>query len=167
MADDVTLNDTTLNDTTLNDTALADTWGRLMGLFTSRRDALFSQLQALDLTPPHGFALMHLLHGGPTRMRDMAETMSCDASYITAVADRLEELGLAERRNAPDDRRARELVLTPHGADVADRLHRVFTDVPEALRQLPVADQEALVRIARRLGPVVEPDWMPPRALRH
>jgi DNA-binding MarR family transcriptional regulator len=150
-----------------DDAALADTWGRLMGVFISRRDALFGELQALDLTPPHGFALMHLLHGGPTRMRDMAETMACDASYITAVADRLEELGLAERRNAPDDRRARELVLTAHGADVADRLHRVFTDVPEALRRLPEADQDALVRIAELLGPVAEPDWMPPRALRH
>ncbi len=150
-----------------DDAALAETWGRLMGLFSSRRDALFTELQSLGLTPPHGFALMHLLHGGPTRMRDMAETMSCDASYITAVADRLEEQGLAERRNATDDRRARELVLTPHGHEVADRLHRIFTDVPDALHRLPDTDQDALVRIARQLGPITEPDWMPPRALRH
>jgi DNA-binding MarR family transcriptional regulator len=153
--------------TMADDAALADTWGRLMGLFFSARDAFFAELQSLDLTPPHGFALMHLLHGGPTRMRDMAETMSCDASYITAVADRLEELGLAERRNAPDDRRARELVVTRRGEEVGQRLQQIFTGVPEALRALTETDQDALVRIVQQLGPVAEPDWMPPRALRH
>jgi DNA-binding MarR family transcriptional regulator len=150
-----------------DDAALADTWSRLMGLFFSRRDALFAELQLLDLTPPHGFALMQLLHGGPTRMRDMAETMACDASYITAVADRLEEHGLAERRNALDDRRARELVLTKQGERVARRLEQIFTGVPDALRELPQKDQDTLVRIVRLLGPVAEPEWMPPRALRH
>jgi DNA-binding MarR family transcriptional regulator len=150
-----------------DDAALADTWGRLMGLFFSRRDAFFAELQSLDLTPPHGFALMHLLQGGPTRMRDMAETMSCDASYITAVADRLEELGLAERRNAPDDRRARELVVTRRGEQVGRRLEQIFTGVPDALRGLTEKDQDELVRIVHQLGPVAEPDWMPPRALRH
>ena len=159
--------DATLNDTALNDTALADTWARLLGLFFSRRDALFAELQSLDLTPPHGFALMQLLHGGPTRMRDMAETMACDASYITAVADRLEEQGLAERRSAPDDRRARELVLTPQGIEVARRLDAIFTGTPDVLHLLSNADQDDLVRIVRQLGPVAQPDWMPPRSLRH
>jgi DNA-binding MarR family transcriptional regulator len=150
-----------------DDAALAETWARLTGLFFSRRDALFAELQVLDLTPPHGFALMQLLHGGPTRMRDMAESMACDASYITSVADRLEEHGLVERRNAPDDRRARELVLTEKGDRVARRLEKIFTGVPGALHELPAADQDTLVRIVRQLGPVAEPEWMPPRTLRH
>jgi DNA-binding MarR family transcriptional regulator len=96
----------------------------------------------------------------------MAETMACDASYITAVADRLEELGLAVRRSAADDRRARELVLTAKGEKVAQRLSRVFVEPPDGLRQLSDADRRSLARVVRKLGEPVEPDWMPSRSLR-
>jgi len=149
-----------------SDPKLADTWARLSGLFSSRRDALFEQLTELGLNPPHGVALMSLLHAGPTRMGDMAETMVCDASYITAVADRLEELGLVERRSSPDDRRAKQLALTAKGEKVARRLDAVVTEPPPAMTALSKADRDALARIARKLG---EPDtsrWMPPRSLR-
>jgi DNA-binding MarR family transcriptional regulator len=149
-----------------SDAQLAETWARLMGMFSSRRDKLFAQLAALQLTPPHGVAMMSLLHGGPTRMGDIAESMACDASYITAVADRLEELGLAERRGAPDDRRAKELALTPQGEEVARSLHAIFNEPPETMRALSPADQAALARIARKLGDVSEAGWMPSRTLR-
>ena len=148
-----------------DDLQLADTWSRLMGTFFSRRDALFAELAELQLTPPHGHALMSLLHGGPTRMRDMAEAMVCDASYITAVADRLEELGLAERRAAPDDRRARELALTPKGDRVAQRLDAVIRQPPDSVRALSKADRDALARIVHKLGDTVDAHWLPPRNL--
>lgn len=149
-----------------SDPQLADTWARLMGLFSSRRDALFAELTALQLNPPHGVALMSLLHAGPTRMGDMAEAMTCDASYITAVADRLEELGLAERRSSAGDRRAKELALTAKGERVARQLDAVFTSPPPAMQALSKADRDALARIARKLGEPAASGWMPPRTLR-
>ncbi|MGB8861549.1 MAG: MarR family transcriptional regulator, partial [Ilumatobacteraceae bacterium] len=127
------------------DAQMAEAWQRMMSLFFSRRDAFFAELQQLALTPPHGHALMSLRHG-PVRMRDLADAMACDESYVTAVADRLEELGLAARRNAADDRRVRELVLTAKGERVAARLDAVFTSPPAALTALPAADRSALVR---------------------
>jgi DNA-binding MarR family transcriptional regulator len=149
------------------DQRLNDTWARLMGLFVSRRDALFAALGELELTPPHGVALMALLHGGPTRMRDMAEHMACDASYITAVADRLEELGLAERRSTVDDRRAKELALTSKGEEVATRLHAIFTDPPEVMRSLSPAEQAQLGRLVEKLSEApADGNWMPPLKLR-
>lgn len=147
------------------DELLEATWQRLLGLFHERRDALFVALHELELTPPHGHALM-TLRGGPIRMRDMADQMACDASYVTAVADRLEELGLAERRNAPDDRRVRELALTPKGRRVATRLHEIMHRPPDALRALPAADQAALARISEAIAPATHPKWLPPRTLR-
>jgi DNA-binding MarR family transcriptional regulator len=150
-----------------SDEQLSETWDRLMNLFFSRRTVLFAELAKLQLTPPHGHALITLLNGGPTRMRDMAESMSCDASYITAVADRLEELGLAERRNAAGDRRARELALTREGEKVAKRLDSVFAQPPDAMRGLSQADRDALARITRKLAEATATtDWMPPRTLR-
>lgn len=150
---------------TEDDLQLAETWSRLMGAFFSRRDALFAELADLQLTPPHGHALMSLLHGGPTRMRDMADAMVCDASYITAVADRLEELGFAERRAATDDRRARELALTVKGEQVAKRLDAVIRQPPDTLRALPKADRDALARIVRKLGDPADNHWLPARNL--
>jgi len=150
-----------------SDQRLNETWARLMGLFMSRRDVLFAALGELGLTPPHGVALMALLHGGPARMRDMAEHMACDASYITVVADRLEELGLAERRNAVDDRRAKELALTPNGERVAARLRAILADPPDSMRALSPAEQTQLERLARKLGDVPgSGDWLPPLKLR-
>jgi DNA-binding MarR family transcriptional regulator len=149
------------------DQRLDDTWARLMGLFMSRRDTLFAELARLDLTPPHGAAMMALLHGGPTRMRDMAEHMACDASYITAVADRLEELGLAERRSAADDRRAKELALTPRGEKVATKLHAVFTDPPESMQSLSPKEQADLARLVEKLCDIpADTNWLPPLKLR-
>lgn len=149
------------------DGELNDTWARLMTLFKSRRDVMFSALADLELTPPHGQALMTLFHGGPTRMRDMAEQMVCDASYITAVADRLEELGFAERHSATDDRRAKELALTEQGEAVARRLHAIFIDPPAELSALSAKDRADLARIVGKLAPAApDANWMPPLKLR-
>jgi DNA-binding MarR family transcriptional regulator len=149
------------------DQELTETWTRLMGLFLSRRNVLFAAMAELQLTPPHGHALVTLLHNGPTRMRDMASNMACDASYITAVADRLEELGFATRRPADDDRRVKELALTPKGQKVAARLDAVFTDPPDSLQALSAADRAALGRIAKLLfDDQPDTDWMPARNLR-
>jgi DNA-binding MarR family transcriptional regulator len=136
-----------------------------MSLFFSRRDAFFAELAALHLTPPHGHALLALQHG-PIRMRDLAEAMACDASYVTAVADRLEELGLATRRNTADDRRVRELALTAKGARVARRLDAVFMSPPDALVALSPADRTTLVRILATLGEPANETWLPSRSLR-
>lgn len=145
---------------------LAETWQRMMSLFFARRDHFFGELQRLSLTPPHGHALMSLRQG-PVRMRDLADSMACDASYVTAVADRLEELGFAERRNAADDRRVRELVLTAQGAKVAQQLDAVFTAPPSELLALSATDQAALLRIMRKLAdPAADSVGLPSRSLR-
>jgi DNA-binding MarR family transcriptional regulator len=149
------------------DQELTETWTRLMGMFLSRRNVLFEAMAELQLTPPHGHAMVTLLMNGPTRMRDMATTMACDASYITAVADRLEEHGFVERRPAADDRRVKELALTPKGEKVAARLNAVFTEPPESLHALSPTDRAHLSRISKLLfDGEPDTDWMPSRSLR-
>lgn len=150
-----------------DDEQLRETWARLLGLFLVRRNGLFAVLAELQLTPPYGHALMSLLRLGPTRMRDLAELMNCDASYITSVADRLEQLGYAERRPTADDRRVKELALTHNGRVAAQRLDAVFTEPPEALARLGITERKALADISRKLFSG-EPtsDWMPPFNLR-
>ena len=52
---------------------------------------------------------------GPMAMKDLATCMEIDPSYVTVVADRLEELGFIKRQPHPTDRRVKNLVLTTKG----------------------------------------------------
>ncbi|WP_172386121.1 MarR family winged helix-turn-helix transcriptional regulator [Streptomyces sp. MNP-20] len=75
---------------------------------------------ALGLTAPQAVALRELT--GPLTLRELAQRMSCEPSNATFVSDRLEEQGLVERRPHPRDRRAKQLVLTPRGTALRERL---------------------------------------------
>lgn len=134
-------------------------WSRLMTVFAMARDRLFAVLAQHALTPPHGFALSMLLDG-PMRMRDMADGMTCDASYITAIVDRLEADGLAERRPSATDRRVKEIALTPAGDRVARDLHVAMTTPLPNLERLGPADRRALGRLLAKVVPddEVRPD---------
>jgi DNA-binding MarR family transcriptional regulator len=127
-------------------------WSRMMTLFASARDSMFAILLRHELTPPHGFALT-MLHEGPMRMSDMAARMTCDASYITSVVDRLEETGLAERRTSPTDRRVKEIALTPAGERVAGEVRRTMTSPPAAIDRLTVAERRALAALMAKVVP--------------
>jgi DNA-binding MarR family transcriptional regulator len=82
-----------------------------------------------ELSAPQAKAF-HFL-GRPRAMGELAEVLSCDASNVTGIVDRLEARGLVERRVVPDDRRVKRLVLTPEGAALWQAHHeRVFADVP-------------------------------------
>ena len=135
------------------DAELAAAWEPLVGLFMTARDRHFDAMRQLGLTPPHGLALMSL--ATPRRMSELAETMSCDASYITAIVDRLEELGLAERRASTTDRRVKEVALTRKGHRAVEKLHSLINRPPDALMQLSATDRKALIRILGKLAPLI------------
>ncbi len=85
-------------------------------------NAMFAGYMAeLNLSLPMAHALRELTQ--PMPMGALAEKLSCDASYITGLADQLEERGLVSREPDPDDRRVRRLVITPLGAATAAKLH--------------------------------------------
>ena len=58
----------------------------------------------------------------PMTMKDLGLRMGCDPSFVTSVADALERHGLAHREPSPRDRRSKNLVLTPEGVTLRDRL---------------------------------------------
>jgi len=57
-------------------------------------------------------------------MKELAQRMACDASFITTVADTLERHGLARREPSLRDRRVKNLVLTPEGIAAKERMMR-------------------------------------------
>lgn len=78
--------------------------------------SVFAELAAeFDLTAVQARAVLRLHE--PTPMRALAEHLSCDASNVTGIADRLEQRGVAERAIG-SDRRVTLLRLTDKGARV-------------------------------------------------
>jgi DNA-binding MarR family transcriptional regulator len=127
-------------------------WARLTPLFHASRAVFFGVMGELGLTPPHGRAVM-TLSAGPVKMRELAEQMVCDASYVTNVVDRLEHLGLATRQESPGDRRVREVVLTDAGQRAAVLIKQAMAQPPAALGLLSERDLATMLRILRKLGP--------------
>ena len=57
-------------------------------------------------------------------MKELGRRMHCDPSFVTVIADGLEQRGLARREAHPGDRRIKNLVLTDEGTELRQRLQR-------------------------------------------
>ncbi|WP_210414778.1 MarR family winged helix-turn-helix transcriptional regulator [Microlunatus elymi] len=88
-------------------------------------DHLRSHLTGLNLTATQAIAIREL--SSPMTMRELAHQMTCEASNVTFVVDRLEAGGLVERTPHPDDRRSKRVALTAQGRAVRARLMRQLT----------------------------------------
>jgi DNA-binding MarR family transcriptional regulator len=97
-----------------------------------------------DLAPSSVKALLRLSGSKPTAMRELAAAFACDASYITAVVDALEQRGLATREPHPTDRRVRTVVLTERGREVSAGVLEDLSEPPAALDALSEHEQRQL-----------------------
>lgn len=73
---------------------------------------------------PSDLLALFKLHNEALPMKDLAQRMGCDASFVTLIADTLEREGLARREPNQRDRRVKNLVLTPKGIAAQERLMR-------------------------------------------
>ena len=101
----------------------------------------------LGLTVAQASALREMT--GPMTMRELAGRMSCEPSNATVVIDKLETLRLIERHPHPSDRRAKQLVLTPEGTELRERLLKVLTEEPLFVG-LTQDEQDALGALLKR-----------------
>lgn len=74
-------------------------------------------------------SLTWLHQDAPIRQRDLARHARTDPMMTSQVLRALERNGLVERRPHPADRRARALVVTPAGTELANRAVAVVEDV--------------------------------------
>jgi DNA-binding MarR family transcriptional regulator len=103
------------------------------------------RLASYSLSLKHSWAL-HALDE-PMSMSALADRLGVDASYVTTIADQLEERGLIERQPHPADRRIKSLALTSEGRRLRDRLEAErWTAVP-ILDVLTVAERRQLREI--------------------
>jgi DNA-binding MarR family transcriptional regulator len=128
----------------------------MWSLFTEgeAHDRVHRICEELELSPPLLKAFVHLgtldADGG-LRMSELAETWGCDASYVTTLADGLQERGLAERRPHPTDRRVKTIVLTPAGRAKRTRALDLLAEPPSAFGALTPVEQRQLRDLLRKL----------------
>src|SRR5713226_5786830 len=102
-------------------------WQLLMKFFFAQRAHLPSSGAEFDLSPIQCHVLHLIEPGRPLPLSRLANTLSCDASNVTGLVDRLESRGLVRRQPSPLDRRVKVLQLTPTGARLRTHLLRQMT----------------------------------------
>jgi DNA-binding MarR family transcriptional regulator len=65
--------------------------------------------------------LMRLVHGGSTGVSEIGEQMGVTNAAASQAVDRLVGLGLIERTEDPEDRRAKRLALTKKGRTLIEK----------------------------------------------
>jgi DNA-binding MarR family transcriptional regulator len=103
------------------------------------------------LTPNDSRALFSLDVVEGLTMRELADRWQCDPSNATWIVDRLEKLGLAERRLVPEDRRVKRVVLTARGDKTKAALMSEFHTAPPEFAALEREDLESLRRVLVKL----------------
>ena len=77
-------------------------------------------------------------------MGALADALSCDASNITGLVDRLEARGLITRGLAKNDRRVKTILITRRGSKLVAELTKLMFEPPDELRKLSSVQLSAL-----------------------
>ncbi|MCY1143191.1 MarR family transcriptional regulator [Actinoplanes sp. Pm04-4] len=99
---------------------------------------------------PVPLARVLVLLSTPAPMRDLAEQLHCDRSYITGLADQLEERGLITRIPGTD-RRVKLLTLTDAGEAMRDQISTAVAERNMILLRLTDAERRTLAPLLERL----------------
>src|SRR6188474_3856097 len=126
-------------------------WQLLMKFFFAQRVHHLPASAAFELSPIQCHVLHLIEPGRPLPMSRLADTLSCDASNVTGLVDRLESRGLVLRRSSPQDRRVKVLHLTPAGARLRTQLLRQMTGGSLPLSRLSLGQQRTLVKLLEAL----------------
>lgn len=116
------------------------------------RTRMAAALAEIGLTARMHCVLVHALEKERTQAQ-LADIGDMDKTTMVVTVDALERAGLAVRRPAEQDRRARVIVVTREGAKVAARSQEIVDRVhAEALAALPADERRAFLRAMDRLA---------------
>jgi DNA-binding MarR family transcriptional regulator len=123
----------------------------------ARLETHFTELAAQHgLSAVQAKVLLQLQPDGAVTMRALAGQLRYDASNLTGVVDRLEEMGSVRRQPQPTDRRAKRVVLTAEGQRLRQAFWERLTNKSGPLGRLNSRDLtnlRVLLRTAVRSAP--------------
>lgn len=121
--------------------------------------------QRFDLPVPAFKALRRL--DTPVAMKDLGVSLHCDPSFVTMIADALEQRGLAKREPNAADRRVKNLVLTDRGLEVKAAMERETLGLMPWTHALDRGEREQFLELVRKMckalaaGPATPADSKP------
>lgn len=96
--------------------------------------------------PLRQFRVCAALFEGSRSMKELSQELGVSQSAITQIADRLETAGMVTRGAIGDDRRVRNLELTPRARQLLQRREeRRIERVMDILRQILPEDRDAMM----------------------
>lgn len=139
--------------------AAGEAWGAMRALMVSGEgfDQLNRACERLGVSMSVAKSLFHIIPDEPEPMRVLAERWRCDASYITAIVDDLEELGLAQRQAHPRDRRIKTVALTAKGVALRGLLIEELSVAPPVFGVLTPAEQRQLRDLLAKVTAATQP----------
>jgi DNA-binding MarR family transcriptional regulator len=106
-----------------------------------------------DLSITQCYALEALTKRSGATLNDMAADLFLDKSTASRVVSALDRKGYVERRPHPEDRRAIQLVVTPAGRELHDRIRRdIIEQEKRLLRDFDPETRASLATLLRRLA---------------
>ena len=87
----------------------------------------------------------------PLSMRELAERLYLDPSNLTALVDRLEDLGLVERQADAEDRRVKRLVITDKGVHLSEEIIDAVFAESTVFEALDADEKRHLLRLLDKL----------------
>jgi DNA-binding MarR family transcriptional regulator len=87
----------------------------------------------------------------PVAMKDLGQRLHCDPSFVTMIADVLEQRGLAKREPNPADRRVKNLALTDRGLEIKTVLEREVLGRMPWTHALDRGEREQLLELLRKM----------------
>jgi DNA-binding MarR family transcriptional regulator len=139
-----------MSTSTVPGTAAREAWGLFWRIFSADKPRRMATLNELGLAPMQSMALMQLRPGEPMTMSAMAHALQCDNSNVTGIADRLEAMGLIERRPAEHDRRVKTLVITDKGSELRGEVEQRMSVPPPPLAGMSEEDAALLRDVLQR-----------------
>ena len=136
----------------LSNTPTAEFAGQLLfRLWRASHTRTAQAFETIGLTPAL-FALLNVIGAREGAIQqELGAMLGIDPSTMVALVDRLEQAGLAKRRPAPRDRRAREVVITAKGRRQLEAARRKVADVEdEVLGGLGGDERDQLMTLLRR-----------------
>jgi DNA-binding MarR family transcriptional regulator len=106
---------------------------------------------------PHDLLAMFKLDGA-LPMKELAQRLGCDASFVTAIADNLERRGFVRREASQRDRRIKNLVLTPDGVTAKERLMAQLAAKMPWCYALDDTERRCLLGLLRKMLDAPAPD---------
>ncbi|QDQ96558.1 MarR family winged helix-turn-helix transcriptional regulator [Tomitella fengzijianii] len=126
--------------TATSEDGLAEVFDQLIGAIHKGSDSdVLDEFVRMDLTLTQvRVVIMLAVHGNELPINEVADCLKVSVATAGRTVDRLVTLGLAERREDPDDRRSKLVSLTSEGQRLADLQREGMRDHIRAFsRELP------------------------------